>query len=183
MTYPIHTIETAAEDAKESLEGAMKKFGFVPNLLAVMAAAPSLLTTYLTADMLFDETSFDPTERQVVMLTTSYENGCEYCMGAHSAMSTMQKIPDDVVQALRAGRPITDPKLEALRRLTSAIVTSRGFPSSEVVAAFHAAGYTQTQALEVVLGVGFKILANYTNHIAATPLDKAFAKVAWTKAA
>jgi hypothetical protein len=35
--------------------------------------------------------------------------------------------------------------------------------------------------LDVVLGVGMKILSNYTNHIAETPLDAAFAKVAWSK--
>lgn len=183
MTYQIHTIETAPEAARESLAGAQKAFGFVPILFGTMAAAPALLKTYLAVGALFDETSLTPTERQVVMLTTSYENNCEYCVGAHTAMSAMQKVPDDVVQAIRDGKPIADRKLEALRQLTSAIVTSRGFPTDDVLAAFHAAGYSQVQLLEVVLGVGFKTLANYTNHIAGTPLDKGFAKVAWSKVA
>ena len=36
MSYTIHTPETAPEAARETLEGARKAFGFVPNLLGVM---------------------------------------------------------------------------------------------------------------------------------------------------
>jgi len=33
--------------------------------------------------------------------------------------------------------------------------------------------------LEVLLGVATKTISNYMNHIAATPLDDAFAAMAW----
>jgi alkylhydroperoxidase family enzyme len=92
-------------------------------------------------------------------------------------------VPDHVVQAIRAGRPIVDYKLEALRRFTAAVVTMRGWPSEADTRGFLDAGYTRAQILEVVLGVGMKTLSNYTNHIADTPLDHAFAKAAWSKAA
>jgi alkylhydroperoxidase family enzyme len=88
-----------------------------------------------------------------------------------------------VVQAIRNGRPIADKKLEALRRFTAAVVTSRGWPSDADTGAFLNAGYGRQQVLEVVLGVGIKTLSNYTNHIADTPLDQAFATAAWSKAA
>jgi hypothetical protein len=55
-----------------------------------------------------------------------------------------------------------------------------GFVSNEDTADFLAAGYTQAQILEVILGVTFKTLSNYTNHIAETPLDAAFAPNAWS---
>jgi len=35
------------------------------------------------------------------------------------------------------------------------------------------------QILEVVLGVAMKTISNYTNHIAGTELDAAFADFAW----
>lgn len=183
MTYPIHSIETAPVESKEALAGAKKAFSFVPNLLATMASAPPLLKTYLAVGALFDETSFSATERQVVLLATSFENGCAYCMGAHTAISGMQKVPDDVVQSIRDGRPIANLKLEALRRFTAAIVTTRGWPSVEDLAVFRGAGYTQVQSLEVVLGVGLKTFSNYTNHLAQTPLDAAFAASSWSKPA
>jgi AhpD family alkylhydroperoxidase len=148
-----------------------------------MAEAPALLKAYRSLSALFEETSLSPAERQVVLLTTSYENDCDYCIAAHSVIAAMQKVPDDVVQAIRDGKPITDRKLEALRRFTAALVTSRGWPSDAESERFLNAGYGKQQVLEVVLGVGIKTLSNYTNHIADTPLDQAFAKAAWSKAA
>jgi len=183
MTYAVHTVATAPESAKETLAGAQKAFGFLPNLLGVMAEAPALLKAYRALAGLFEETSFTPTERQIVLLTASYENGCTYCVAAHSVIADVQKVPADVVDAIRGGAPIADKKLEALRRFAAAVVKTRGWLSDAEVAAFLNAGYTPAQVLEVVLGVGFKTLSNYTNHIAETPLDGAFAKASWSKAA
>lgn len=183
MSYPVHTIESAPEGAKETLAAAKKGYGFVPNLLAVMAEAPALVKGYTALSRIFDETSFSAAERQIVLLTTSIENGCDYCVAAHSVIAGMQKVPDEVVQAIRNGTQIDDAKLEALRSFTSAVVTKRGWPTDGDATAFHAAGYSPRQALEVVLGVGLKTLSNYMNHIAETPLDQAFAKAEWSKAA
>ncbi len=183
MSYTVHTVDTAPAAARETLAGAKKAYGFVPNLLAVMAEAPSLLKAYRSLSDLFDQTSFSPSERQVVLLTASYENDCSYCVAAHSAIAGMQKVPADVIEAIRAGRPIADPQLEALRRFTAVVVASRGWPEETDMAAFHAAGYSRTQVLEVVLGIGMKTLSNYANHIAEIPLDQAFAPAAWAKAA
>jgi uncharacterized peroxidase-related enzyme len=183
MTYTVHTVQTATEPARTTLAEVRKAYGFVPNLLAVMAEAPALVKSYVALSRIFEETSFSPSERQVVLLTTSYENGCEYCIAAHSVIAGMQKVPDDVVQAIRNGRPIADKKLEALRRFTAAVVTSRGWPSDADTGTFLNAGYGRQQVLEVLLGVGIKTLSNYTNHIADTPLDQAFATAAWSKAA
>jgi hypothetical protein len=37
---------------------------------------------------------------------------------------------------------------------------------------FFDAGYTEKQALEVILALVVKLISNYTNSIAGTPLDK-----------
>lgn len=183
MSYPVHSIDTAPEAAKPTLTAAQKGYGFIPNLLGVMANAPALVAAYTTLAGIFDTSSLSAAERQTVLLTVSYENDCGYCVAAHSAIAGMQKVPQEVIGAIREGAPIADQKLEALRRFTKSVVVSRGWPSEAETAALLAAGYGQQQVLEVVLGVGLKTLSNYTNHIAETPLDAAFAPVAWTKAA
>lgn len=179
MHFKTFDPSTAAESARPILAATQKGFGFVPNLLATMAGAPSLLAAYTTLGRLFDDTSLSPTERQVVLLTTSRINNCEYCVAAHTAIAGMQKVAANVVEAIRNDQPIEDTRLEALRRFTAAVVTSRGWPDRNDVDAFEAAGYGAQQILEVVLGVGMKTLSNYTNHIANTPLDPQFAPVAW----
>ncbi len=65
----------------------------------------------------------------------------------------------------------------------SRLVEKRGRPSEEdVVAAFLGAGYNRAQILEVIVGIAFKTLSNFTNHLADTPIDKQFAPFAWEPA-
>jgi len=183
MTYTVHTTDTAPEGAKEVLESAQKNFGFIPNLLAVMAEAPALVKAYRALAGLFEETSFSPTERQTILLSISFENNCTYCVAAHSVIAGMQQVPKDVIDAIRDGVPIEDDKLEALRRFTVAVNSKRGYVDDDDVNQFFAAGYSQAQVLEVVLAIGFKTLSNFTNHITETPLDQAFQPAKWRKAA
>lgn len=60
------------------------------------------------------------------------------------------------------------------------MVRQRGVVDPADVDAFLAAGFTRAQVLEVILGIATKVLSNYTNHIAATPLDAFMAGSEWT---
>jgi len=44
--------------------------------------------------------------------------------------------------------------------------------------AFIDAGYSEQQALQVVLAIAVKTISNYTNHLCDTPVDAAFASYA-----
>lgn len=178
-TFNVHTKETAQANSAELLGNAEKAFGFIPNLLGVFAESPAALKGYLTIGKIFDESSFSPTERQLVILAASRFNECHYCIAAHSVVADLQGAPADVVDAIRNDRPIADDKLEALRIFTTAVVEKRGWVSDDDVAAFVEAGYNKAQILEVILGISFKTLSNYANHIADTPVDDAFASRAW----
>lgn len=177
---PVHTIDTAPAASREGLEGARRAFGFVPNLLGVLAASPAALGAYLSVSEAFSASAFTEIERQVVLLSVSAEHECQYCMAAHSAVATSAKMPRDVLDALRSGEPIPDARLEALRRTTRTLVTSRGRLRDDELAAFLAAGFTTAQLLDVIAGIAQKTISNYTNHIAETPLDRPFETFAWT---
>ena len=179
--FTVHTVESAPEGSRAILEGAAGKYGFTPNLLAVLAESPTALKTYTTVAGLFGETSFDGTEQQVITMTTSFINDCTYCMAAHSTISQMTGVPGDVVESLRSGSPIADPKLNALANFTRALVQNGGNVDAADVDAFLAAGYTNQHALEVLVGIAQKTISNFTNHLAQTPKDDAFAANAWEK--
>lgn len=173
--------ETADEKARALLEKAGAKFGFVPNVLKVMAAAPALLEGYLTLSGLFDQTSFSPAERQLILLAISRANRCHYCVAAHSTVARMAGLPDEVIAAVRDGREIAgDARLEALRRFVTEMVDRQGFVDDKALSAFLAAGFDKRQVLEIVLAIGLKVLSNYTNHLAQTPLDEPLKAAAWT---
>ena len=179
--FKVHTIESAPEASRLVLEKTQKTVGFVPNLYGVFAESPAMLEAYATLFGIFDRsTSFTATERQVVLLTAIFENECDYCMAAHSTIAGMQRVPDDVVQALRRGEPIPDARLEALSDFARKVVRERGWVSEGDVQAFLDAGFTRAQLLEVILGIGMKILSNYANHIVRTPVDEAFQANVWT---
>lgn len=155
-----------------------KRYGFVPNLYRAFAHAPGVLNSYLALAEFFGEGTLSATERNVVLLAVSRENACHYCVAVHSTVADMQRDDPAVTDAIRNGTAITDPKLEALRQLTQALVRGRGQAAAEV-AAFLEVGYEPHQVLEVVLGIAMKTLSNTTNHLVETPLDAAFAKRAW----
>ena len=119
----------------------------------------------------------------MVLISASVDNGCDYCVAAHTTIGQGAHVDQAVLDRLRADQPLPDARLEALRRFTKAVVRERGWAGEADQAAFLEAGYTESQALEVVLGVTMKTLSNYTNHLAATPLDAAFAGNAWSRRA
>lgn len=177
--FSIHTTQSAPEAARPILEDARKSYGFLPNLLGGLAEAPAALEAYRALARLVEKTSLSPAEQQVILIAASVENSCEYCVAAHSTIASMHKLPEAAIEALRAGRPIDDPRLEALRHFTVILVEKRGFASDQEVQDFLSAGFTRSQALEVVLGVTMKTLSNYANHLIDTPVDAAFAPRAW----
>lgn len=177
--FPYHTPETAPEAARPMLEDARRQYGMVPNLYAKMAEAPALLEAYLEISGIFARSSLTTTEQQVVLLAASRTNQCGYCMGAHSVLADMAEVPAEITDAIRDDRAIPDPRQEALRRFTNHLVERRGWLDDAEVEAFMDAGFTRQNLLDVIVGVSQKILSNYTNHIAGTELDSAFAHRGW----
>ncbi|NOT70999.1 MAG: peroxidase-related enzyme [Hyphomicrobium sp.] len=179
------TIETTTGKAKALLENAKQKFGFVPNMYGAMAHEPALFEAYANGYIAFRaECGFTPSEQEVIFLAISRYNGCDYCMAAHSFIADMMsKVPVDVTDAIRDGRPIDDARLAALAQFTSKMVDSRGRPEETDVAAFKAAGFTEKNILGVILAISVKTLSNYTNHVFDTPLDATFSSRAWKAAA
>lgn len=181
--YVFHTAASAPEVARPILQAAERQLGFVPNLYAGLANAPSALEAYVALSDCFDRSSLTPIERQVVLLATSIANGCGYCVAAHSLIAKrMVGVPEDVVTALRTEELPNDPRLAALAGFTRAVVAERGWVADDpAFARFLDAGYTRGQALEVMLGVAQKTLSNYANHLLKTPLDLAFEDERWSR--
>lgn len=121
--------------------------------MGVMASSPPLLKAYLRLNELFEETSLSAVEQQVVILSISAANECEYCVAAHTITARMQKVSDDVINSIRTSQPIADARLESLRRMTETIVKSRGWPDPAVVDTFLSEGFRPEQMLEVILAV------------------------------
>jgi uncharacterized peroxidase-related enzyme len=179
-----HTKDSAPAASRPILAQAEAAFGFVPNLVGMLAESPAAAAAYLRLDELFGRSSLSAEEQQVVLLSVAVENRCHYCVAAHTTVAGMKKVPSAVVEAVRGGAPIPDPRLEALHHFATLVVRQRGWVQDGDVRAFLAAGFTRENVLDVILGVSMKTLSTYANHVAETPLDAAFRPAAWeTRAA
>jgi AhpD family alkylhydroperoxidase len=176
-----YTEITAPDGSKEMLRNTIKDFGMIPNLESVMAGAPTLLSSYNHCWEEFKSSSLSAIEQQVVYLTINFENNCEYCVPWHTMLSQQAKMPATEIQNLRDGCALQDKKLNELHQFTKSMVRTRGAIAPADLQAFKAAGYTDQQALEVVLGVATKVMSNYTNALAQTPLDEEVSSLRWKK--
>jgi len=172
--FTTHDLDSAPQASRALLQGAKEKFGFVPNLLGVMAESPVTLESYLNLAASFDKTALTVTERQLVILSISRLRNCTYCLAAHGTISKLQKIPAEIVEAVYYKQPLEDASLEALRTFTSEVLAGEGFVEQDVLQAFYEAGYHKQHVLEVILGISFKTISNYINHINNTPIDTNF---------
>jgi alkylhydroperoxidase family enzyme len=180
--FTLHDKQSAPEDSKALLDNSMDAFGMIPNLHAVMAEAPGLLEGYQRLHQLFLDSSFDDEETTVVWQTINVEHNCHYCVPAHTGIAKSMKVDDAITEALRNETPLPTEKLEALRNFTLSVVRDRGNVNDDAVQAFLNAGFTKRQVLEVILAAAQKVMSNYTNHLANTPIDKPFQKFEWQKA-
>lgn len=179
--FTIHTLDTSPQASKALVEQSIKENGMLPNLHGVMAEAPGLLEGYQVLHKLFTESSFNADEITVVWQTINVEHECTYCVPAHTAIANMMKIDPAITEALRNSTALPNKKLQVLHDTTLAMTRGRGNLTSDEMNTFFAAGFTQRQMLEIVLGMAQKVMSNYTNHLAQTPVDSMFEKFAWKK--
>ena len=115
MKFELHSIDSAPEAVKPELEAAQKAYGSVPNLYRGFATNPATLKIYLAFnENLQQHGCLSPVEQQVVYLTASAENGCTYCVGAHSVLADMVKMPEQTVNELREEKALSDTQTQRI---------------------------------------------------------------------
>jgi len=177
--YTFHKTSTSSGARKEALEKIEDLYGSVPNVLGALAESPAALNAYHDAARAVETMTFARTEIHVIWFALNLEHGCHYCMAAHTPGAIHDNVPDDVLATARAGGPYADKKLEALRVFTLVMVRERGWASPEAVDAFLSAGFTRENIFEIIAIIAQKIMTNYTNHIADTPLDQRYQEHYW----
>lgn len=181
MDYTIHTPETASDRAAKLLKGIESGLGFIPNIFAVIAESEPALEGFVMLNEKFARSSFTEEERQIILLATSTENQCIYCVAGHTAFAQRINMSKDVVNAMREYRTLDDERLNALNVLVRALVKGKGQVDQSHVKTFLEAGYTKTHFMELVLGICVKTFSNYVSNALSIPLDEAFQNFTWQR--
>jgi len=176
--YVKHDENTAPAEAAAVLSAARSRYGFVPNLAAYLAESPLVLESVLKLSEQFEQSTLSAQEQQLVLIAVSAMNGCDYCRAAHTALGKKAGMSDATLKAIIAFAPLGDPRLEALRVFTMAVVEAKGRVGELKTKAFLDAGFTRAQVFEVVLGVALKTLTNYSNHLVGAEPNEEFIAMA-----
>ena len=152
--FTIHTLQSAPEASQDALRGARAQHRLHPqpgrgdrrlpdrDRRASSACRRALRGSTLTG-----------LEREVVGITVSRHNDCEYSLAAHSTFARAHGADDETLAALLAGEPLPDARLEALHAFTSELLERRGHVDAGAI--------SPEQALEVITQVAYTTLANY----------------------
>ncbi len=177
--FTLHSIDTAPERSGLGLRSTEKSLGFIPNMMGVLAESPAALDAYLAVQGAFATSSFSAAEQQFLTLVVSVTNGCTYCVPVYSALAAKAGVSQEIIDAVRDGGVIADERLSALSDFAVAVVEKRGWVGKDELETFLDAGFTKAQVLNVIVAAAFKLISNYTNHIADIPLDDVFKPLHW----
>lgn len=177
---PLRTIENAPEASRPFLEKSLASNGFLPNLVAALANAPVALETYLHVAEINGRSGLTLAERETVQITAAAIHGCGFCIAGHTAVALKKaQLPAPLVDAIRDQEALSDPRLEAVAVFTREVITARGAVSDAVLEAFRGAGFSDANALEVILGVSLATLCNFANNLAQNELNPQLAAYRW----
>ena len=165
------SIEASPAAAQPLLQAVEKQLGVVPNLFRLVGTSPAALEGFLGLSGALAKGELSAATRGRIALAVAQNNGCDYCLSAHTYLGkNLVKLSDAEMAANRNGGS-TDPKAAAAVRFATEIVKTRGHVSDADLKAVKDAGYNDAQIIEIVLHVALNTLTNYVNVVAKTEID------------
>lgn len=165
------TITDAPESSQPLLENVNKMLGSVPNMFRLIGNSPAGLEGYLGLSGALSKGELDTATRERVALAVANINGCVYCNSAHTFVGgKVAKLTAEEMASNRRGSS-SDPKADAAVKFAVAVTEKRGKVSETELAALLEAGYSEAEAVEVVLHVVLTTLTNYVNETFKTAVD------------
>lgn len=161
--------ENAEGKAKELLDAVQAKIGFAPNLMKTMAQSPKVLEAYLNFSGTLG-TTLNAKLREQISVLTAQENGCGYCLSAHTAIGKSVGLGDAEILAAREANS-NDAKTDAALKFAKTILDKRGAVSDADLETVKNVGFTEGEIAEIVANVALNIFTNYFNEVAQTEID------------
>tara|TARA_R110001599_G_scaffold353869_1_gene601198 strand:+ start:7632 stop:8198 length:567 start_codon:yes stop_codon:yes gene_type:complete len=86
--YPIPDINGLPEDIKTKVLAVQEKAGFIPNVFLTLAHRPHEFRAFFAYhDALMEkESGLTKADMEMIVVTTSADNSCQYCVVAHGAI-------------------------------------------------------------------------------------------------
>jgi len=180
QAFPVHTIESAPEESKPSLEALQGAFGMIPNLVGAMSTSPVLISSLVGLFQKVHGGSFSEDQIQILLLTNAVTNASAWAVAFHSALALQAGVDPADVKAIRERAIPPNPKNAALSTLARNLIEKRGRLDDADVSRFLQAGFDKARLLEVIAVVAASTITNYTGNVTKPPVEAAFGAHAWS---
>lgn len=167
--FTVPTKDEVSAANKTIFDQLQKTVGFVPNIYALMAYSDTALDTYLKFENA--PISLSKKEIELIKLVVSQENGCQYCLSAHTMFGKMNGFNPEQILEIRSGSASFNHKLDALATLTKEIAANKGQATENTIQTFFDAGYTKGSLIELVQLVAVMVVTNYLHNLTQVPID------------
>jgi uncharacterized peroxidase-related enzyme len=168
----VSNLETDTGPSGQIYAQIKKAIGSVPNTFAAIAAhGPAALKAVLAADAVLAGGSLSKRDQETIKLIISAAGGCDYCVAAHSHIAGLAGLKPEVLKQIREAQPTGDDKRDALVGFVRKLAQSSGTVSDGDFAAIKAAGYSDTQLVEISLAFATTVFTNIFNRINDTEID------------
>lgn len=168
----IATVTTKTANAEQAalFDAIHGQLGFVPNFLRVFASSPAALKAFLGLFAIAGSGSLDKQTRERIALAVAQQNGCAYCLAAHTALGGMAGLGEAEMASNRAGSS-NDPKAAAAVRFACSVLAYKGEISPAQLLAVRNAGYSESDIVEIITHVGLNFLTNILNNASDVEID------------
>ncbi len=177
--FPVPELADMPDDIRERILAVQEKAGFVPNVFLTFAHRPDEFRAFFAYhDALMDkEGGLTQAEREMIIVATSNENGCLYCVIAHGAVLRIRAknalIADQVAVNYRKA-DITD-RQKAMLDFAMKVCTNSAAIGREDYETLHAHGFTDQDAWDIGAITAFFGLSNrMVNVTGMRPNDEFF---------
>jgi uncharacterized peroxidase-related enzyme len=184
MTDPISRFPVPARadlppELRERFDAVEERSGFLPNVFAALSYRPVEAAAFFAMhDALMDKETpgLSKADRELIVVATSAENDCLYCVVAHGAVARIRsKDPHlaDQVAVDRRKAPLP-PRMHAVLEVAVRLAVRPAEVTAEDLAGLREHGLTEEDVWDVGAIVSFFALSNRLAHWAAIPPNEEF---------
>ncbi|MCP4828699.1 MAG: peroxidase-related enzyme, partial [Proteobacteria bacterium] len=86
--YPVPALDDLPQDLRDRIMTVQEKAGFVPNVFLALAHRPAECQAFFDYHdaLMLREGGLSKAEREMIVVSTSGANHCQYCVVAHGAI-------------------------------------------------------------------------------------------------
>jgi uncharacterized peroxidase-related enzyme len=138
--------------------------------MRALANSPAALEGYLAFNEKLSHGVLPAKLRELISVVVADENGCQYCLSAHTTIAKMMGYKEEEILASR-DLQFGDAKIDAALRFAQEVAAHRGQLDARAIETVRQAGYSDGEIAEIITNVGLNVFTNYFNNVVKTEID------------